>query len=259
MSGAGRVEAQRTTRAPAIYDSVVRHVRRKDQDYRFSHPIYLWLVDLDAMPRLPAWLRPFAGFRAKDHLGDPDATIRQNVDAYLALHGIDLRGGQVLMLAHARVLGHVFNPISVFWCRWGGGENHGGIACVIAEVHNTYRERHCYLLYPDPGGRAGTEKDFYVSPFLTVDGQYSMLLREPADRLAVSITLRQDDEIALTATLIGARRPATTREVLRTVLRRPLVTQRTSALIRRHGIALWLRRLPVVPRPTHRPQKGVTR
>lgn len=255
MSAPERVEREQTTLAPAIYDSVVRHVRRKDRDYRFSHPIYLWLVDLDAMPRLPAWLRPFAGFRARDHLGDPDATIRGNVDAYLALHGIDLRGGQVLMLAHARVLGHVFNPISVFWCHGRDGE----LACVIAEVHNTYGERHCYLLHPDPDGRASTEKDFYVSPFMSVDGQYSMLLREPTDRLAVSITLRQNDTVALTATLAGNRRPATTREVLRTVLRRPLVTQRTSALIRCHGIALWLRRLPVVPRPTHGPQKGVTR
>lgn len=243
------------TLTPAIYDSTVRHVRRKDQDYRFSHPIYLWLVDLDAMPRLPVWLRPFAGFRSRDHLGDADRTIRENVDAYLALHGVDLRGGRVLMLAHARVLGHVFNPISVFWCH----DRDGTLACVIAEVHNTYGERHCYLLHPDADGRATAEKDFYVSPFMTVDGQYSMLLREPSDRLAVSITLRQNDKIALTATLVGCRRPATTAEVLRTVLRRPLVTQRTSALIRRHGIALWLRRLPVVPRPTHRPQKGVTR
>lgn len=259
MSAPQRVEQEQATLAPAIYDSVVRHVRRKERDYRFSHSIYLWLVDLDAMPRLPAWLRPFAGFRAQDHLGDPDRTIRANVDAYLALHGIDLRGGKVLMLAHARVLGYVFNPISVFWCHQGGEEGHGELACVIAEVHNTYGERHCYLLHPDTDGRASTEKDFYVSPFMSVDGRYTMLLREPTDRLAVSITLRQDDAIALTATLAGSRRPATTREVLRTVLRRPLVTHRTSALIRRHGIALWLRRLPVVPRPTHRPQKGVTR
>ena len=246
--------AEQATITPAIYDCTVRHVRRKDLDYRFSHDIYLWLVDLDELPRLPAPLRPFAGFRAGDHLGDPDRTIRENVDAYLGLHGIDLRGGRVLMLAHARVLGYVFNPISVFWCHDRDGE----LACVIAEVHNTYGERHCYLLHPDESGRARADKDFYVSPFMTVDGDYSMLLREPTDRLAVSITLRQQGHVALTATVAGCRRPATTREVLRTVLRRPLVTQRTSALIRRHGITLWLRRLPVVPRPAHRPQKGVT-
>ena len=252
--------------APALYDAVVRHVRKRDIDYRFSHPIYLWLVDLDDMPRLPPWLRPFARFRSADHLGDPACSIRENVDAFLAGHGVDLRGGRVLMLAHARVLGYVFNPISVYWCHRSDGE----LACVIAEVHNTYRGRHAYLLFPDSRGRAGTAKQFYVSPFLAVDGDYAMHLPEPGDRLAVSVTLQQEGAPALVATLAGTRRSATTSEVLRTVLRRPFVTQRTSALIRRHGIALWLRRLPVVPRQKtadatrvpstqHHPQEGVTR
>jgi len=238
------------TLTPALYDGVVRHARKRDLDYRFSHPIYLWLVDLDAMPRLPFWLRPFARFHPADHIGDPDRSIRQNVDAFLAAHGVDLQGGRVLMLAHARVLGYVFNPISVFWCFAAGprdGER-GELACVIAEVHNTYGGRHAYLVFPDGNGRACAAKEFYVSPFLTVDGDYTMSLREPGDRLAVSVTLHQDGAPALVATLTGRRRPATTGEILRTVLRRPLITQRTSALIRRHGITLWLRRLPVVPR-----------
>jgi hypothetical protein len=94
----------------ALYDVEVRHVRHAALHRDFRHHVYLWLVDLDALPRLPRWLRPFAGFRAADHLGDPRGTIRGNLDRYLAGHGIDLRGGRVLMLANARVLGHVFNP-----------------------------------------------------------------------------------------------------------------------------------------------------
>lgn len=241
-------------RTPAIYDGEVRHARRRDIRTAFAHPIYLWLVDLDELPRLPAPLRPFARFLAKDHLGDPARGIRENVDTYLAAHGVDLAGGRVLMLAHARVLGYVFNPISVFWCHRADGT----LACVIAEVHNTYGERHCYLLHTDGEGRARADKDFYVSPFLTVDGWYSMRLPVPGERLGVSITLHQDGAPALVATLAGCRRPATPREVARTVLRRPLITQRTSALIRRHGIGLWLRRLPVVRRPAHPPQDQST-
>ncbi|TCK25385.1 DUF1365 domain-containing protein [Pseudonocardia endophytica] len=243
------------TLTPALYDGTVRHARKRDLDYAFSHRIYLWLVDLDDMPRLPFWLRPFARFRSSDHIGDPDRTIRQNVDAYLAEHGVDLQGGQVLMLAHARVLGYVFNPISVYWCHRPDGE----LACVIAEVHNTYGGRHAYLLQTDERGRASAEKEFYVSPFLTIEGDYSMSLREPGERLGISVTLHQDGAPALVATLSGTRRPATAAEVLRTVARRPLITQRTSALIRRHGITLWLKRLPVVPRPSHHVKEGVTR
>jgi DUF1365 family protein len=237
----------------ALYDAEVRHVRRQTLQRGFAHRTYLWLVDLDELPRLPRWLRPFARFEARDHLGDPDRSIRQNLDAWLAGRGVDLAGGQVRMLANARSLGHVFNPITVYWCHYPDGTP----ACVVAEVHNTYRGRHCYLLRPDDTGRARVAKDFYVSPFLTVAGEYAMRLPEPDDRLALTITLRQDDRTALTAILTGTREPATPTALVRMLARRPLVTHRTSALIRRHGIALWLRRLPVVPRPRHVPQEGV--
>jgi uncharacterized protein len=237
----------------ALYDAEVRHVRRQVFQRAFTHRTYLWLVDLDELPELPRWLRPFARFEARDHLGDPARTIRQNLDAWLATQGVDLAGGRVLMLANARSLGYVFNPITVYWCRYPDGSP----ACVVAEVHNTYGGRHCYLLRPDDAGRARVAKDFYVSPFLTVAGEYAMRLPEPDDRLALTITLRQDDRTALTATLAGTREPATPAALVRMLARRPLVTHRTSALIRRHGIALWLRRLPVVPRPRHVPQEGV--
>jgi uncharacterized protein len=241
---------------PALYDAVVRHARGRDvpaAGRAFSHGVYLWLVDLDELPRLPRWLRPLARFEARDHLGDPQRSIRDNVEVYLAAHGIDLDGGRVLMLANARLLGHVFNPISVYWCH----RRDGGLACVIAEVHNTYGERHCYLLHPDESGRAEADKDFYVSPFLTVDGRYRMSLRLPGERLAVAVTLQQQGRTALTATVVGTHRPATPARLVRMLARHPLVTYRTSALIRRHGIGLWLRRLPVVPRPRHTPQEGI--
>lgn len=238
---------------PALYDAEVRHVRRQRMDRAFTHRIYLWLVDLDALPELPRWLRPFARFEARDHLGDPARTIRENLDTWLGTQGVDLRGGQVLLLANARLLGHVFNPISVYWCH----RPDGTLECVVAEVHNTYGERHCYLLRTDGAGRAETPKDFYVSPFLSVDGQYRMVLREPGERLTVSVTLRQDGATALTASVVGARTAAGPAALVRMLARRPLMTQRTSALIRLHGITLWLRRLPVVPRPKHCPQEGV--
>jgi len=241
------------TRAPAatawLYDAEVRHRRRESVDYGFVHRTYLWLVDLDHLPSHG----PLARFEARDHLGDPDRTIRENVDAYLAGHRIDLRGGRVLMLTNARTFGHVFNPLSVLWCH----DDAGTLVCVIAEVHNTYGERHCYLLRTDDAGRAETDKRFYVSPFFEVDGVYRMSLPLPDDALAIAITLCRNGSTALTATVTGTRRPAGRGALTRQVLRRPSVTRATSALIRLHGIRLWLRHLPVVPRPPHHPQEGV--
>lgn len=231
------------TAVPALYDTVVTHVRRERMHREFTHRGYLWLVDIDDLPRLPRLLRPLARFRAVDHIGHPDRTIRQNLDAWLATQGI-APPAKVLMLANARVLGYVFNPITVYWCHRPDGE----IDCVVAEVHNTYHQRHCYLLRPDDLGRASTAKALYVSPFLDMGGDYLMRLPAPGERLAVTVVLRQGDRTPLTATLRGTRRPGNTRTLLRMALRRPLMPQRVAALIRWHGIALWLRRVPVVPR-----------
>ena len=91
------------------------------------------------------------------------------------------------MLANARVLGHVFDPLSVFWCY----DSDGVLVCVVAEVHNTYGERHAYLLRPDEAGVAVTDKDFYVSPFFDVSGTYELRFTLRPDLVATSVTLRR--------------------------------------------------------------------
>lgn len=232
---------------PALYDVVVGHTRHVGVRKTFRHRLYTWLVDLDALPQLPRWLRPLARFDSRDHLGSPQRSIRENLEAWLATQGVDPPGGRILMLAHARVLGYVFNPITVYWCH----RPDGTLDCVVAEVHNTYGERHCYLLRPDETGYAHADKRFHVSPFLPEEGRYVMRFDPPRERLRVHIQLRRADRPLLTAVMAGRRRPATRWQLVRSVLNRPLVPQRVSALIRWHGIALWLRRVPIVPRRPH--------
>jgi len=229
-----------------IYDARLVHLRRERITRRFTSRMRPWLVDLDHLPNHP----PLASFEARDHLGRPDRTIRQNLDAYLARHGV--AAARVSLLAMPRTFGYVFNPLSVYWCF----DATGAPVCVVAEVHNTHRERHAYLLRPDAGWHATTAKELYVSPFLEVDGEYRMRLPPPADRLALSIVLHRGGRPVFTAALTGRRRgTATPARVLRHALAGP--PQRVRALIQRHGIALWLRRLPIVPRRPHVPQEGV--
>ncbi|GAA4835410.1 DUF1365 domain-containing protein [Kitasatospora terrestris] len=228
-----------------LYPCVTTHVRTAPVRHAFRHRGYLWLVDLDRMPPVPRWLRPLAGFRAADHVRDhAGESVRQGLARFLAGHGIDLAGGRVLMLTQARVLGHVFNPLTVYWCRDAAGRP----LCTVAEVHNTYGGRHRYLLRPDAAGTAGTRKEFYVSPFFPVAGRYRMRLPEPGARLDLTIHLELDGGRPFTATVRGAARPAGPAALLRTAFGHPLSTLAVSAHIRYQGIRLWLRGLPVHPR-----------
>jgi cyclopropane fatty-acyl-phospholipid synthase-like methyltransferase/DUF1365 family protein len=227
----------------SLYEVEVVHHRQTPVAHHIRQRSYLWLVDLDHLPN-PRFL---ARFDAADHLGDPALSIRANVGAFLAANGVDLRGGRITMLTNARSLGYVFNPLTVFWCH----DESGSVRCVVAEVHNTYGERHPYLLFPDDGGAVEVEKAFYVSPFYPVDGYYRMSLPEPGERLAITITLHRPDDRPFTASLRGTRKTADRRGVLGVVLRHPFATQRVRLQIMRHGIALYLKRLPVQPRPPH--------
>ena len=245
----GRMSSHRPpSTAPSI-----SHVRRTPLHNAFTYRSYSWYVDVDHLPQLPRLLRPLAGFRVEDHLGDPDGTLRGNVERYLATQGIELDGGRITMLASARVFGHVFNPLSVFWCHDAAGD----LRCVVAEVHNTYGERHCYLLETDAAGRASVPKAFYVSPFNDVDGQYRMKLPEPGERLAVSIVLEREGHQPFIATMDGVRHEATLRNILSAALAVPLAPLRVAAQIRWQGIKLWARRLPIIKRPHHPSQEAV--
>jgi predicted NAD/FAD-binding protein/DUF1365 family protein len=225
-----------------IYATTIRHTRRTPLRHAFTYRSQTWLVDLDHLPR-PG---PLASFQARDHLGSPDRTIRENVDTFLsgqglAGKGIDLDGGRILMLASPRVLGYCFNPISIFWCH----RPDQTLECVVVEVHNTYGERHAYVVHPDQHGKATVPKELYVSPFNDTSGTYQLALPLPGDRLAVSIALQPG---GFTASMTGQASPRG-----RGSLAPLLVTLR----IRVQGIRLWLRGMKVQPRPVHRSQEGV--
>ncbi len=237
----------------SLYQVRIRHDRVAPMRHGFSYGHAMWLVDVDHLPRLPRWLRPLAAFRAEDHFGDPGRSLRANLDGFLALQDIDLEGGQVLLLTNARSLGYVFNPISVWWCFTPSA----ALRCVVAEVHNTYGERHCYLLPPTVVDGAQVAKEFYVSPFFPVDGSYDMRFSLPEDELRLAIGLRRGNRTVFSATVAGHRRTASARAVLSSAVRHPLTSWRVMALIRLQGIRLYLRRLPLLPRPAHQPQKGV--
>jgi cyclopropane fatty-acyl-phospholipid synthase-like methyltransferase/DUF1365 family protein len=231
--------------AARLYEVDISHVRVDPVRHDVRHRSYQWFIDLDDLPRLPRGLAWLARFESRDHLGDPSAGLRANVDTYLASEGIDLGGGRIMMLTNARSAGYVFNPLSLYWCH----DSSGALVSVIAEVHNTYGQRHRYLLRTDDAGRVETEKQFYVSPFYPVDGMYRMSLPEPGDKLALTITMHRPGRRPFVASVRGVAVPARARTAIAAALRHPLETWVVRALITAHGIRLWRKGLPVQPRP----------
>ncbi len=231
----------------ALYRTRITHLRRAPVHHYFEHRSYSWFVDLDALPRLPRWLRPFAEFEARDHLWEaPDDTLRGRTEAFLAGKGVDLPGGRITALMHARVLGYVFNPLSLYWCH----DTNGVLRYVIAEVHNTYGGRHAYLLPPSTDQPAMVDKKLYVSPFNDVDGHYLVRAPQPDEQLNVSISLHRDGQPAFVATMRGTRRPAGIRHIVALQILAPVAPLMNMLSIRVQGVLLWLRRVPVVPRPS---------
>ena len=234
-----------TEDTPALYRTTVTHVRRAPVHHRFSYRGYCWYVDVDALPRPPWWLRPFARFDPRDHLsGAEHDTLRQRVDAYLTAQGLPLPGGRITALLQARVLGYVFNPLSLYWCH----DTDGTLRAVIAEVHNTYGQRHAYLLPTEGNQPVSVAKQMYVSPFNDVDGRYLVRAPRPGKSLSVAITLHRDGQPPFTATMRGKRFRAGTAQLARLQLAAPLAPMVGAARIRLQGVALWLHRIPVVPR-----------
>ena len=133
----------------ALYEGTLLHARTLPTRNVFTYPVCFYGLDLDELPELDRRLALFGynranvlTFRDGDHLGDPDLPVKANVVAFLAERGIALDGGRVVLLTNLRLLGHVFNPVSYFYCYRPDGE----LAAIVAEVSNTFGERHPYLL-----------------------------------------------------------------------------------------------------------------
>lgn len=229
---------------PAIYRTTISHARSVPVHHAFEYRSYSWYVDIDKLPRLPWWLRPFAQFHADDHFSDPPyGSLRERLDAFFVNRDMAVPDGPITALLQARVLGYVFNPLSIFWCH----DRDGRLRHVVAEVHNTYGGRHAYLL-PPADLPVVTAKQFYVSPFNQVDGYYLIQAPLPDRDVEITVALHRGHQPTFVANLRGQRRPATAGQVAIMQLISPLAPLVVAVRIRIQGIKLWLRGLPVVAR-----------
>ena len=212
--------------ASAIYDGGVMHRRLSPRSHAFRYRVFALLLDLDELSSLSrlrffSWNRPgIASFHERDH-GD-GGDVRAWLDALLAREGI-VAGGAKRVLCYPRLFGYVFNPLSVWFCYSEDGE----LAAIIYEVHNTFDERHAYVLGVTDGGesiRQTCDKDFYVSPFLSMDCRYRFKVLPPRDDVLIAINETESGKPVLMATFSGRRRPLNDAVLFAMLLKHPLMT-----------------------------------
>jgi len=220
-------------------------LRRAPVHHYFEHRGYCWYVDVDRLPELPRWLRPFARFEPGAHLdGGPQDSLRNRIDAFLARHGVDLHGGRITALLQASVLGHVFNPVTLYWCH----DAEGMLRHVVVEMHNISGGRHAYLLPPTCDSPGMATKKLPMSPFNGIDGYYLVRAPRPGAELDVMVSLHRENQPAFVATLRGTRRAATIAEILRLQCVAPLTPRMAALEYRLQILTLRLRRVPVAGR-----------
>lgn len=239
-----------------VLDARVTHVRYSPRPYVLSHKLWYLrvpLADLDRLERRFMRRNRFGLFSLYDRdYGDsrkePAAWI---ADAFKST-GARLPGdAEIVLVTLPRVTGFGFNPVSFWLCH----DVDGALIAVLAEVNNTFGERHCYLCRKadgtpiGPGDEIEAEKVFHVSPFLPVDGTYKFRFIETSDRLAVSIDLYRDQRHVLSATIAGRLAALTSRALLARFLRRPFPAMQVVLLIHYHAARLYMRGLKPFAKP----------
>jgi len=236
----------------ALYEGSVMHRRLRPRQHHFRYRVFAMLLDLDELPALG--LRLFRhnrwglfGFHDKDHGDGRD--LRVWLDDLLAQQGIVANGAR-RVLCYPRILGYVFNPLSVWFC----DDEQGRLKAIIYEVHNTYDERHAYVLPVTEDAqsiRHDCAKAFYVSPFLSRDCRYGFRIRPPGDDVAIVIREEEAGAPILDASFAGKRGALTDRALVRMLLRYPLMTVKVVVAIHFEAVRLMLkgvRRHPHAPK-----------
>jgi uncharacterized protein len=232
----------------ALYRGSVMHARLSPARHRFRYRVFTLLIDLDELPGLTKRLRWLSHNRFnlmslhdRDH-GDAGTVdgLRAWAERTLCGAGISPPQGRIELLCFPRLLGYVFNPLSLWLCR----DREDRLRAVIYEVHNTFGGRHAYAL-PVAAGQDESAvaqrcgKDFHVSPFIPMDAQYSFRLKAPAEAFSLLIRERGAEGEILRATISGRRRPLTDSELLKAFAAYPLMTLKVIVAIHWHALRLW--------------------
>ncbi len=247
----------------------VFHDRLRPSRNTFAYPTAFLLLPMRTLAADPAAAGALAcnragliSFHDRDHgdgRGPQQGGALAWLDELLRAEGITDADGEVWLQAYPRMLGHTFKPVSFWYCERADGS----LRAIVAEVNNTFGERHCYLLdRPAYGAELQAAKVFHVSPFCAVAGRYRFrFLRSDLEgREQLLVRIDHDDEAGpLLRTSLGGRLEAVTPASLRRVLlQHPAMTLMIVARIHWQALKLWVKRVRFHSKPMP-PERFVSR
>ena len=234
-----------------IHEGTIAHHRYRPVSHDLSYPVYFYAFDLDDLAGLNRRFPLFGLNRTavtsiwdKDYLQPGNIPIKQKVLGLLEAHQVDRPVASVIMVTSARYFNYIFNPVSFFYCFSRDRE----LAAVVAEVRNTYGERHPYVLTSQRENANGwfavfqTPKVFHVSPFNKIEGMYHFYFSEPGNRLEIRIELIHNQNKIMAAVLKAEGRPLTRTTHLKTILKYPVAPHLNIPRIYAHAFKLFFQK-----------------
>ena len=217
----------------SLLKGFVKHERFVPVKHTLQYPLYLYVLDLDELEQVDRTVLFFgynrfrpASIHDSDYLDNSAGTIKEKLFRFLKAEGFDTGAiSTVLLTTSARYFNYVFNPVSFYHCF----ARDGGLACVVAEVNNTFGERHIYIPERIPGRPIvfpvtfRTKKAFHVSPFNDVSGEYEFIVSDIRREVDVRINLHRENDLAFYAELTGDLIPLTSSNQTKMMVRSPLV------------------------------------
>jgi len=256
-----------------LYECTVFHRRLSPKRHEFLYRVFYLLIDLDELDLIKRGLRLLKinrpgiySFRENDHISHGAFSVRENITRYLKMQGIEQQVGQILLLTLPRILGYIFNPISVYFCH----DSEGNPIAAVAEVGNTFGEWKPYLVLPNPNHsrvyfHTRVVKHFYVSPFSDLDLSFDFRFHLPKERLQIDIDDYRDNTPELISSLTGKRVQLSDSALLLFLLKYPLLTLQVIFGIHWQALLIWLKGLkahrkeaePHLQKGVHRPHKSL--
>lgn len=249
------------TARPLIGFGHVWHRRLRPVEHAFRYPGYFLMLPMRSLRTQPdAALRRnrrgWLSFHDSDH-GEGGCDALAWFEQLLHSEGIGDADGEVWLHTFPRVLGYVFKPVSF----WYAHRADGSLAAVLAEVNNTFGERHAYLLAGLDlawGREQVARKQFHVSPFCEVRGEYRFRFERGEDRTLARVDLHDEDGPLLQTSVGGVLQALDAAAVRRAFFGTPLMTLGVVARIHWHALRLWAKRVPFHGKPSA-PKRFVTR